>query len=246
MMMPETIETQLASFGVRLRELRRQRGWTLQEVACRGGFSKAFLSRLESGGRQASIAAVLTLARIFGVSLSALFESRPANESCVIVRAADAVEQTINGLRYIPLSNAGRFYNLQPLHIRVSPWRRGQEHYHHDGEEWVYVLSGLLTLSLAGKTFDLERGDAAHFESRLPHRLIARGKADAEVLVVASPVSSPAVSNWAPARQHRAIPVMNRLNFQPQTPVRPRGRAGRREAADPTVLKTNNKKRKMP
>jgi len=218
--MSEQIEVQLSSFGARLRELRRQRGWTLQELACRGGFSKAFLSRLESGDRQASIAAVLTLARIFGVSLSSLFESQLATEPCVIVRSAEATERAVNGLnglKYVPLSNAGRFFNLQPIRVKVSPSRCGDEHYHHDGEEWVYVLSGFLTLSLAGKTCDLAPGDAAHFDSRLPHRLIARGGKDAEVLVVASPVVSPGQTILPSVSQHRAIPAMRLLHFQSQS-----------------------------
>jgi len=61
----DQIQSQLCSFGARLRELRLKRGWTLEELACRSGLSKAFISRLESGGRQASIAAALTIARIF-------------------------------------------------------------------------------------------------------------------------------------------------------------------------------------
>jgi transcriptional regulator with XRE-family HTH domain len=204
-----TIQSQLSSFGARLRELRLRRGWPLQELAARSGLSKPFLSRLESGDRQASIAAVLTLSRVFDVSLAALFESPPATEPCVIVRAADAVEKTTNGLKYVPLSNAGRFFNLQPLRIRVSPTRRGHEHYHHDGEEWIYVLSGRLTLSLAGKAYDLASGDAAHFESRLPHRLIASGPKDAEVLVVASPVSSAPLNPYF--NRHGVRPAFNPL-----------------------------------
>jgi len=212
----EQIESQLSSFGARLRELRRRRGWTLQELACRGGFSKAFLSRLESGDRQASIAAVLTLARVFDVSLSSLFESQPAAELCVIVRGAEAAERSMNGLKYITLSNAGRFFNLQPMRVRVSPSRRGDEHYHHDGEEWIYVLSGQLTLSLAGRAYELAPGDAAHFDSRLPHRLIARGRTDAEVLVVASPVANSGQTTLPSASQHRAIPTFRLLDFQRQ------------------------------
>ncbi|HLZ53688.1 MAG TPA: XRE family transcriptional regulator [Verrucomicrobiae bacterium] len=204
-----TIQSQLSSFGTRLRELRLRRGWTLQELAARSGLSKPFLSRLESGNRQASIAAVLTLSRVFDVSLASLFESPLATEPCLIVRATDAVEKTINGLKYVTLSNAGRFFNLQPLRIRVSPTRAGHEHYQHDGEEWIYVLSGNLTLSLAGKTYPLSPGDAAHFESRLPHRLIAPGPKDTEVLVVASPVSS--VPPNPHLSQHRAIPAINLL-----------------------------------
>ena len=202
----DDILPQLRSFGARLRELRLQRGLTLQNLADLSGLSKTFLSRLESGDRQASIAAVLTLARIFDVSLASLFESPLATEPCVIVRGANAVEETANGLVYAPLSNAGRFFNLQPLRVNVSPADRGDKHYYHDGEEWIYVLSGALTLSLAGKTYDLDPGDAAHFDSRLPHRLIARGSRKAELLVVASPLSNSQPAMKVVAHHRRAIP----------------------------------------
>ena len=199
------VQTQLNSFGARLRELRLRRGWTLQELANQSGLSKTFLSRLESGDRQASIAAVLTLSRVLDVSLAFLFESELATEPCVIVRSAETAEKSANGLYYTPLSNTGRFFNLQPMRVRVPISRRGKEHFHHDGEEWLYVLSGSITLSLAGKAYDLERGDAAHFDSRLPHRLIARGTDDAEVLLVASQLSRPGMQSTA--RQLRAIPA---------------------------------------
>jgi transcriptional regulator with XRE-family HTH domain len=212
----DQIQSQLNSFGARLRELRLKRGWTLQELACRSSLSKAFLSRLESGGRQASIAAALTLSRIFDVSLASLFESPLATEPCVIVRGANAIEKNMNGLKYVPLSNAGRFFNLQPIKVSVPVSRRGNEHYHHDGEEWIYVLSGALTLSLAGKTYDLTPGDAAHFDSRLPHRLIAKGKKDAEVLLVASPVANSAQVALPAVSERRAISPMRLLNFTPQ------------------------------
>jgi transcriptional regulator with XRE-family HTH domain len=204
----DTIQLQLASFGSTLRELRQNRGWSLQELASRSGLSKTFLSRLETGDRQASIAAVLTLARIFGVSLASLFEAQVASEPCLIVRAAEATPQSVNGLTYTPLSNAERFFNLQPIRLIVSPRRRGKELYHHDGEEWIYLLSGRLTLFLAGKTYDLEPGDAAHFDSRQPHRLIARGTQDAEVLLVATPLSESERRRPSLTEQKRAIPAM--------------------------------------
>jgi quercetin dioxygenase-like cupin family protein/DNA-binding XRE family transcriptional regulator len=221
----DAVQSQLGSFGTRLRELRLQRGWTLEELAARGGLSKAFVSRLESGERQASIAVILTFSRVFNVSLASLFESpAPAQSSvptppCVVMRGSDLVETMTNGLKYAPLSGAGRFFNLQPLRITISPSRSGNEHYHHDGEEWIYVLSGQLTLSLAGKTYDLEPGDAAHFESRLPHRLIARGEQDAQVLAVASTISNSPITPHLP-HQHRAIPPIGMLPLsKPKTVV---------------------------
>ena len=210
----DPVQLQLDSFGVRLKELRLQRGWTLQELADHSGLSKTFVSRLESGDRQASISAVLTLARIFGVSLASMFESQIAAEPCLIVRASEAVFKSSNGLTYTPLSSAERFFNLQPIRLTISPKRKGSEHFNHDGEEWIYLLSGRLTLSLAGKTYDLEPGDAAHFDSQLPHRLMARGPHDAEVLLVASPFSEAGSAAPSSAKLKRAIPTAARFYRQ--------------------------------
>ena len=189
------IQQQLALFGARLRDLRLQRGLTLQEVAVRSKLSRAFLSRLESGGRQASISA----------ALATLFEFPASEPVCAIVRSGGVVESSVNGLKYVPLSDARRFFNMQPMRVKVSPSRRGNEHYHHEGTEWLYVLRGKLTLSLVGKTYDLEEGDAAHFESRLPHRLMARGGREAEVLLVAAPNGGAA--NYSGINEHRSIPA---------------------------------------
>src|ERR1700722_4338648 len=110
------VKSQLNSFGMRLRELRLRRGGALEELAARGGLSKAHLSRLESGERQASIAVILTFSRVFNVSLASLFESpAPAQSSmatppCVVMRASDQVEKMTNGLKYVPLSGAARFF----------------------------------------------------------------------------------------------------------------------------------------
>src|SRR5271154_4097571 len=223
----DQIQSQLSSFGARLRELRLKRGWTLHELAARSNLSAAFLSRLESGDPRASIAAPLTLSRIFNVSLAALFE--PQLQPCVIVHGADVVEKSINGLKYVSLSHAGRFFNLQPIKVIVPVSRRGDEHYHHDGEEWIYVLSGALTLSLAGITYDLSPGDAAHFDSRLPHRLIAIGKKDAEVLLVASTVGNSSQMTLPANSQHRAIPAIRLLDLKPQNQIQMAGSAKPRQ-----------------
>jgi uncharacterized cupin superfamily protein/DNA-binding XRE family transcriptional regulator len=213
------IQSQLNSFGAQLRELRLRRGWTLEELACRSGLSKAFLSRLESGGRQASISAALTLAKIFDVSLASLFESPMAKEPCAVVRAANLVMKSMNGLRYTPLSHAGSSFNLQPIKVTVPTSRQGDEHYHHAGEEWIYLLAGALTLSISGHRYDLSPGDAAHFDSRLPHRLISTGKQDAEVLLVASSMADPGPITLPSVREYRAIMPMRLQNFRPLHPA---------------------------
>jgi transcriptional regulator with XRE-family HTH domain len=213
----EQIEAQLAAFGTRLGHLRSARGWTLDELAERTGLSKPFLSRLEAGRRQPSIAVVLTLAHTYGVSVGEMFQetgNSAANsglngdeaEPCVIVRGTKGRRVRGDGLSYLALSNKNRFANLQPMRLTVSANRSGDEMYQHEGEEWVYVLSGRLRLALAGRTHELSPGDAAHFDSRLPHRLTALDGCDAELILVACTIPEPATSPMPrPHRPRRAI-----------------------------------------
>jgi transcriptional regulator with XRE-family HTH domain len=201
------IADQLAAFGVRLGELRAARCWTLEELAERTGLSKPFLSRLEAGDRQASIAVVLTLARTYGVSLAEMFQGTGEPDSCVIIRAGQSAPVRGDGLSYRTLSSKRRFANLEPMHLTVSHQRQGDEMYHHEGEEWVYVLSGRLRLALGGKTHELAAGDAAHFDSRQPHRLSALDGKDAELILVACRLSEPATTIPRRLRPKRAISV---------------------------------------
>jgi transcriptional regulator with XRE-family HTH domain len=205
------VKDQLAAFGANLKQHRLQKGWTLDDLAKRSGLSKPFLSRLESGDRQASIAAVLTLCQIFGLSMAEMFETQVALDPCLIVRKSDAVSREAYGLSYLPLSQAGHLFNLRPIRVTVSPDRTGNEHYRHEGEEWIYVLSGEISLSLAGQMYDLATGDAIHFDSRLPHRVIPRSKKAPEILLVASPLSlerRAAATTFSLNNSKRAIPLL--------------------------------------
>src|SRR5271168_779739 len=105
---------ELEMLGAHLKALRLAREWTLEELAERSGLSKPFLSRLESGNRQPSIAAILTLARVFGVPMGSLFESHHEDENCIVIRAGESMTRRGNGIEYVPLSGASRF-NLQPM-----------------------------------------------------------------------------------------------------------------------------------
>ncbi len=173
--------------GERLFALRSARGWTLEELAERSGLSKPYLSRLESGNRQPSIAAVLTLARVYGVPMGSLFGPQQADESCIVVRGKDAAVRHGDGVSYVPLSTASRF-NLEPIRLVISATRSGTERFQHEGEEWVYVVSGRLRLTLSEKQYVIDTGDAAHFDARLPHRLDALDGTDVSLILVASPI----------------------------------------------------------
>jgi len=181
------VESDVARVGERLRRLRKERDWRLEDLAERTGLSQPYLSRIESGERQPSLAVLFGVARALGVPYASLVE--PEVEDRVVVRGGSALVQRGNGLLYTPLSGGNGAFGLQPLRIVVPAEREGDKLYRHEGEEWLYVLSGRLLLRLADEEYELEAGDAAHFDATRPHRLGAMGGEDAEVILVAG--SSP-------------------------------------------------------
>lgn len=186
---------ELRGLAPNLQRFRNEQGWTFADLAQRTELSESYLSRLESGDRQPSIAALLKLARAFNVSVAALLE--PNREAAgVVVRADAATLHQGNGLLYHLLTRKGGLFNLQAVKITVPAERQCDEQYQHDGEEWLYVLSGQLRLQLEGGAHDLQPGDAAHFDARKPHRLVALGGRDAEVIVVAASLPSPLLGSY--------------------------------------------------
>ena len=179
-------QTEMARLGTRLRDLRTGRGWTLDELARQAGLSKSYLSRIEDGERQPSLASLLSLTQAYGIALAALF-AEPAEENtyCTVLRAGALPPQLGNGLTYTPLSNLEHKSSMQPIRVIVPAQRDGDEMYQHGGEEWLFVLSGTLRLALADEVHTLRSGDSAHFDARVPHRLSALHGADAELILVA-------------------------------------------------------------
>ena len=181
----ELTQAEMTRLGGRLRDLRAGQGWTQDDLARRTGLSKSYLSRIEDGDRQPSLASLLSLAQAYGISLAALFSDPAAeNRQCAVVYAGTLPPQEGNGLSYTPLSSL-HAAGMQPIRVTVSAWREGGEMYRHDGEEWLHVLSGTLRLALAGEVYRLHPGDSAHFDARVPHRLSAESGIDAELILVA-------------------------------------------------------------
>jgi transcriptional regulator with XRE-family HTH domain len=177
-------ERALAALGTRLKELRTVREWTLGDLAFRSSLSQAYLSRIESGERQPSLATLFTLARVLEVSVSDLLAVEPVPGERIVVRAGSVPEQHINDLFYTSLTGGSRQQRIQAARVRVPPDRQGTERYQHEGEEWLYILSGTLQLQVGELTHVLHAGDVAHFDSSTPHRLAALHGAYAEALLI--------------------------------------------------------------
>lgn len=150
----------------RIRELRTQHGLTLEDVATRADIDVSTLSRLESGKRRLALDHLPRLASALSVTTDELMRAPEAEDPRV--RGAS---HTAHGVTYWPLTRGGPAGGLHAFKIRVSTRRRTppEELPVHDGQEWLYVLSGKLRLLLGDRDFTIEPGEAVEFSTWTPH-----------------------------------------------------------------------------
>lgn len=180
------LERALWSLAESLREQRARAGLSLEQLACRAELSASHLSRLESGERQPSIAALFSLSQALGVPLSTLLgEDGQAPAVPISVYSGEEVSHEANGLTITGCSGFPGSTTLGALRVTIDPDRLPSDRARHRGEEWVYVVEGKLRLELGDQVYDLSPGAVAHFEASRPHRLGANG-IRTKVLVVAA------------------------------------------------------------
>ncbi|MFI1960619.1 helix-turn-helix domain-containing protein [Streptomyces althioticus] len=178
----------LPAVAPQLRALRRRASLTLEAAARQAGLSPAHLSRLETGQRQPSLPMLLSLARIYGTTVSELLGESVADRDAV-VHAADMESTEAGGWTYWQAGAAGR--GMQALRVHVPHGSQGDVVRVHPGEEWLYVLKGRLRLRLGDALHRLSPGDSAHFDSLTPHRIAAQDPGGVELLFVHTLLQSP-------------------------------------------------------
>jgi len=150
----------------RLRELRTERGLTLQQIAERAHIDISTLSRLEAGKRRLALDHIPALAAALGVSTDELLRSSPPQDPRVNSRP-----RTYGGMKLWPLTRSGTAGGPHAYKIQVSPKRRTppEELPVHEGNDWLYVLSGRLRLLLGEQDLVIDPGEAVEFSTWTPH-----------------------------------------------------------------------------
>lgn len=160
--------------GRRLRDLRRERGLSLEQVAARTGLSIGFVSQVERGLSSPSLRVLALLADTLQTGIGGLFESIAAPEpDPIVVLEIDRPELQLwrAGITKQLLTPAGDASGLSLFQVILMPGAStGEEPFGHDGEEAGLVLEGRLTLVVEARTLDLAAGDSFRFASRRPHR----------------------------------------------------------------------------
>ncbi|MBP2323113.1 transcriptional regulator with XRE-family HTH domain [Kibdelosporangium banguiense] len=172
----------LAGVGDRLRALRKARGTTLMDLAVETGLTASTLSRLETGKLRPTLEQLLPLARAHGVPLDDLVQAPLTGDPRIHLRPVRRF-----GLTVVPLTRrAGGIQAYKVIHPPAgrAPKKNLQTH---EGFEWFYVLNGHVRFVLGDQDLRLGPGEAAEFDTRLPHWIGSAGDEPAELLILFGP-----------------------------------------------------------
>jgi len=188
----EEISPEPIDLASRVRELRRARGWTLEQAANAVGLARSTLSKIENGQMSPTYEVLKKLAEGLEISVPQLFT--PPSKGQVMGRMA--VTKSGEGAAHITTTYehellAGTLRTKQMLPYRARIRARKVEEFNgwvrHDGEEFLYVLTGVVRLYTEFyEPVELKRGDSAYYDASMGHNLISVSPEDATVLWVTS------------------------------------------------------------
>jgi DNA-binding transcriptional MerR regulator/uncharacterized cupin superfamily protein len=170
--------------GSHLRKLRQQRGESLSTVAESVGISIGFMSNIERSRSGASVGIMRKLAKYYGINILDFFD--PLEATGPLVRPKDRKILEGGPGVHMELLAAGQI-TMEPHLFRIEPEAESGDSYSHEGEEFLYIIRGQLTITFTDKEFVLRAGDSFYFRSQMSHHWANRGETTTHVLWINTP-----------------------------------------------------------
>ncbi|MGB8986525.1 MAG: cupin domain-containing protein [Candidatus Sulfotelmatobacter sp.] len=172
------------AIGSHLRQLRAKQKLSLAQVARGVGISVGFLSALERSQMSGSVGTLRKLARFYKTNILDFFDATDASTRQVRPAQRKVLEAG-PGVRMELLAWGNTV--MEPHLFRVAPDAGSGDSYTHEGEEFLYVLRGQLTITLEKEEYLLKTGDSFYFESATPHHWRNPGRTETLLLWVNTP-----------------------------------------------------------
>lgn len=174
----------------KVRKQRLFRRMTLKTVAEKTGLSTALLSQIENNIVSPPIATLLKISKALGVKISYFFEEDEEDEKAFIY-TSQANRETVYrsgteyGYSYQLLAHGKKDKSMEPFYVRFSRRKhQGRTFFRHEGEEFLFILSGAVEYTIGKEKILLHEGDSLYFDSIVPHRAVCIGEEPAEAIAV--------------------------------------------------------------
>jgi transcriptional regulator with XRE-family HTH domain len=178
--------------GEKIRELREQKGLSLQEMADRTGYSSALLSQIENHMISPPLGAMIRIAKALELKVGALFGEVP-HEPFTIVRRNErkrtsrfaSKEGVSYGYSYESLGFDKKDRHMEPFLVTLEPAMvKSEKLSSHEGEEFIFVLEGEMEAILGSHRDVLYSGDCIYYDSSIPHKVQCHRDVPAKILAM--------------------------------------------------------------
>lgn len=161
--------------GKKIKDLRRKRGLTLSQVSSMSGLSVGLLSQIENDGVVPPIPTLLSISKALGIKIETFFKEDEEKSKVSVVKKAEQEPDPYRrpadvGYHYKALAHRRVEKKMEPFLVEFEPRpREAMRFFSHEGEEFIYVLEGILEFVTEGESHILEAGDSIYFDSSGPH-----------------------------------------------------------------------------
>jgi len=181
--MGKSKKTSPSAFGTKIKRLREKKGLRLEDLANQTGFSPEYLHKIENQEEIPPVAAILQISRALSLDARDFLTTPQEDES--EQRKVESFEKRTRSYAYRSLSPGARTKHLRAFLVSIDA---RQDHdmveYRHEGEEFIYVLSGEVEVTVGAHVNQLQSGASLHFNSGVRHMLRNPGARKTELLVV--------------------------------------------------------------
>ena len=180
------------NLGARVRELRKARNWTLEQAAQQAGLARSTLSKIENSQMSPTYEALRKLAVGLEISVPQLFTPPVKNQingRMASTKSGQGTAHPTTTYEHELLAESLSKKKMLPYHARIRArsidefdgWVR------HDGEEFLYVLTGMIKLFTEFyEPLKMRRGDSAYYDATMGHNVISTSEEDATILWITS------------------------------------------------------------
>lgn len=181
---PDAINRHL---GARVKQLRTERGWSLEALAAASGVSRSMLSQIEREQANPTLAVTLRIARAFGMALGDLLQMPSATSNVSVIRAEDRAYhyRSDKDCRIRTLSPLNLEKDVEFYEVELQPGGALRSSAHFEGtREFLTVQKGRIRVESGGDADELNPGDSASYRADVPHAIINAGKGEAVIFLV--------------------------------------------------------------
>jgi transcriptional regulator with XRE-family HTH domain len=174
--------------GKELKRVRVSQGMTLEELSNKCGYSKALISRVETGSVSPSLTSLMKMVSALGLKLHDLFTSIERGQASVVRKGEEKTFVTEGKSVMEFLATDISMKKMEPVRITApAGYVSGKQSDVHYGEEFLFVLSGKIEISIGEAAHKLAQGDSIYLSAGTPHQWRNPGKDEAKVISVATP-----------------------------------------------------------